>query len=608
MPLFPDFSAPSPSVWGNQPVKKKSFFKRMIHFFTLFFCFIGFLFSLAVGIRFYSLTHSSPAVFEPGTVLRLNLENELFETRPTDFIGSLTFGNPPTIADVILGLHRAANDPNVSGLVAYMTKTSLSLTQIQEIRSAVKAFKKAGKRTVFYAPTIGELGGGLGLYYLASAFDEIRIQPGGEVGLAGMAIETPYFKKALLNWGIKPSFNARYEYKAGADSLNAEKMSEPEKENLTNILNSFLDTMAIDIAQDRPALNKAEIRQILENGPYFADQALKMKLIDKVEYADVLETELKERQAEIVDVFDYSMATAPVIKHKEAVIAYIPAVGIIQFGESLFGGDSYRSILGFSSFSSSLREAADDEQVKAIVIRLDSPGGGYTPSDAMRREIEYVKTVSQKPIICSMGSTAASGGYFVSLGCDKVFADPATLTGSIGVFGGKLVFKDLLKKLDITVSSLKMGKNAGLFSMAQDFSEEQKKFFNDSLDRVYRDFTQKVARRRGFSEKQIDVLARGRVFTGAQAKANGLIDETGGIADSFAEAAKAANLTTPARVVEFPVNPTRLEMLISLLNSDAAVYLKKSILQYGIFPRIKLWFDKLSQGDLRLFYDGLKAF
>ena len=608
MPLFPDFSAPSPSVWGNQPVKKKSFFKRMIHFFTLFFCFIGFLFSLAVGIRFYSLTHSSPAVFEPGTVLRLNLENELFETRPTDFIGSLTFGNPPTIADVILGLHRAANDPNVSGLVAYMTKTSLSLTQIQEIRSAVKAFKKAGKRTVFYAPTIGELGGGLGLYYLASAFDEIRIQPGGEVGLAGMAIETPYFKKALLNWGIKPSFNARYEYKTGADSLSAEKMSEPEKENLTNIMNSFLDTMANDIASDRPAFKKADIRQILQNGPYFADQALKMKLIDKVEYADVLEKEFKDENSKIIDVLDYSFATKPVIKNKEAVIAYIPAVGIIQFGESLFGGDAYRSILGFSSFSSTLREAADDEQVKAIVIRLDSPGGGYTSSDAMRREIEYVKTVSEKPIFCSMGSTAASGGYFVSLGCDKVFADPSTLTGSIGVFGGKLVFKDLLKKLDITVSSLKIGKNAGLFSMVQDFSEEQQKFFNDSLDRVYRDFTKKVAQKRNFTEKQIDKLARGRVFTGTQAKAKGLIDETGGLSETFSAAAEAAGLKTPYHVLEFPVSPTRLEMLISLLNSDAAVYLKKNLTQVSIFQRISLWLEKISQGDFRLFYNGLNAF
>ena len=607
MPLFPEF--PAVSGAEKRPVAKKSFLKRIGRFFIFFFCFVGIIFSSAIGFRVYSLMRGAvPHVFRPGTVLRLNLENELFESRPTDFIGSLTFGNPATAADVILGLNRAAADPNISGLVAYMTKISLSLTQIQEIRSAVQAFKKSGKKTVFYAPTIGELGGGLGMYYLAAAFDEIHIQPGGEVGLAGIAVETPYFKKALLKLGIKPSFNARYEYKTGADSLNADQMSAPEKENLTQIFNNFLDVMAADIAKDRPALQNADVKQILKNGPYFADQALEMKLVDKVEYADVLEEELKKQKAEIVDVLDYTAATRQVVNHKTPVIAYIPAVGIIQFGESLFAGDAYRSILGFSSFSSALREAADDESVKAIVIRLDSPGGGYTSSDAMRREIEHVKTVSQKPVICSMGSTAASGGYFVSLACDKVFADPATLTGSIGVFGGKLVFKDLLEKLNITVSSLKMGKNAGLFSMTQDFTAEQQKFFNASLDRVYQDFTNKVAARRGFSAKQIDALARGRVFTGDQAQRNGLIDATGGLSDALTDAAETAGLPASAPTVEFPVNPTRIEMLISLLNSDAAVYLKKNAARNGIVPNIKLWLERLVQGDFRLFYNGLNAF
>ncbi len=607
MPLFPEF----PPVSGNvkTSVFQKNIFKRIGRFFLFFFCFIGLLFSLAVGFRFYSLLRESSSFSVPaGTVLRFSLEDDLFESRPDDFIGSLTFGNPPTLADVVLGLNKAAADPNISGLVAYMTKMSLSLTQIQEIRSAVKAFKKAGKKTVFYAPTIGELGGGLGMYYLATAFDEIRIQPGGEVGLAGIAVEMPYFKKALLKLGIKPSFNARYEYKTGADTLSAEKMSAPEKENLTQIFNSFLNVMAADIASDRPMLDKTKVRQILQDGPYFADQALKMKLVDKVEYADVLETQLKDQHKNIIDMLDYVSAVNRISDHETPGIAYIPAVGIIQFGDSLFGGDAYRSILGFSSFGGVLREAADNESVKAIVIRLDSPGGGYTSSDAMRREIEYVKNVSKKPIICSMGSTAASGGYFVSLACDKVFASASTLTGSIGVFGGKLVLKDMLKKLNITVDTLKMGKNAGLFSTTQDFSAEQQQFFNASLDRVYQDFTTKVASRRGFSPRQIDAVARGRVFTGEQAKNNGIIDEVGGLSEALKAAAETAGLPESAPVIEFPVNPTRIEMLISLLNSDTAVYLKKSIAQKGIVPQIKLWLQRLSSGDFRLFYNGFGAF
>ncbi|MBR1778337.1 MAG: signal peptide peptidase SppA [Alphaproteobacteria bacterium] len=550
-------------------------------------------------------------MFEPGTVLRMNLNRALAETRPTDLIASITLGNQPTVTDVVMGLHSAANDPNITTLVAYMTNTDIPLTQVQEIREAVRAFRKAGKKTIFYAPTFGELGGGMALYYLAAAFEEIRMQPSGELGLSGISVETPYFKKALQKLGIKPSFQARYEYKTGADSFNAEKMSAPERRNLTQILHSFLDVIAEDIGADR-GIDPAAMKDILKNGPYFADQALEMNLIDKIEYADALEKELKEasknKELNLVDLFEYAAATEPEVKAKTPLIAYVPAVGIIQFGESIFAGDAYRSILGSSSFSGMLREAADNDDVKAIVIRLDSPGGGYTPSDAIRREIEHVRKHTQKPIICSMGATAASGGYFISLGCDKVLADPATLTGSIGVFGGKLVFKDLLEKLDITVSSIKMGKNAGMFSMTQDFTTEQNLFFNDALNRIYQDFTAKVAARRGFSTGKTNSVARGRVFTGAQAVENGLIDQIGGVYASFNAAAEMAEVPKPFLVVEFPTRPSRLEMLVSLLNSDIAVSLRKSILNYGLLPSVKSWLGRLAEGDFRLFYNGIEAF
>ena len=608
MSLFPETSS-NPNSGSRFSCSPKDLFKRLKRFFSSFFFLIGVVFSLIFVFKVYSLSgRNASADFKPGTVLRMNLNNDLAETRPTDLIGSLTFGDQPTVIDTVMGLHNAANDPNITALVAYMTTTDLSLTHVQELREAVRAFRQAGKKTVFYAPTFGELGGGMALYYLASAFEEIRMQPSGEVGLAGFSLETPYVKKALLKLGIKPSFQSRYEYKTGADSLNGEKMSAPERRNLTQILNGLLDVMAEDIGADR-GIDPKKMKDILKNGPYFADQALEMKLVDKIEYADVLETELKEeskgKKADLVDLFEYTAATEPEVKAKTPVIAYIPAVGIIQFGESVFAGDAYRSILGFSSFSDSLREAAGNEDVKAIVIRLDSPGGGYSPSDAIRREIEYVREHSKKPVICSMGATAASGGYFVSLGCDKVLADPTSLTGSIGVFGGKLVFKDLLDKLGINVSSIKIGKNAGIFSMAQDFTTEQNLFFNKALNRIYTDFTAKVAARRGFTARKINSVARGRVFTGAQAVENGLIDQTGGIYSSFEIAAKTAGLSDPFLIVEYPTRPTRLEMLISLLNSDMAVSLRKSVLNIGFLPSVKSWFTRLIDGDFRLFFNGI---
>ena len=578
-------------------------FKKIKRCATFFFCFIGIVFCFATAVVFWRFARPSAIDITDGTYIRLNIDGDVYETRPNDIIGSLTFGNPPTLNDLVSGLYRGAADPRIKGVIGYMTRMPLTLTQIQEFRAAIKAFKRAGKKTVFYAPTIGELGGGLGMYYLASAFDEIRVQPGGEVGVAGIAAETPYFKAALKKIGVLPSFGARYEYKTGADSLSAEKMSAAERENLTAIFNSFLKTMAADIKTDRPQI-KDDGRKILTSGPYFAEQALKMKLIDKIEYADVLERELKEQNAEIVDLIDYADATLPAVTAKTPVVAIIPASGVIQFGESVFGGDSYRSVFGAATFGGALRDAAEDEAVKAIVVRLDSPGGGYTSSDAIRREIEHVKTVSQKPVVCSMASTAASGGYFVSLACDKVFADASTLTGSVGVFGGKMVFGDLLKKLNITVDSIEIGKNAGLFSATKDFTPEQRKFFDASLDRVYADFTAKVAERRGFDAKKINQVARGRVFTGAQAKENGMIDEIGGLADAVRDAAKAAGHPESTPAVEFPFTPSRLEMLIGLLNSNTAVAMRRVVAGQNIVPSMKAWLTRMTKGDFRLYFNG----
>ena len=610
MPLFPETSADTESS-RPFPKDEKKFLSRLKHFLFSFFCLIGMMVTLTGLIHFCALTKRTPAVFKPGTILRMNLSSGLYESGPTDLIGSITFGYTPTVADVVLGLRRAAKDPNIDTLVVYMTNTDIGISHVQEIRDAVKIFRKAGKKTIFYSPTFGELGGGMALYYLAAAFEEIRMQPTGELGLAGISVETPYFKKALMKWGIKPSFEARYEYKSGADSLNAEEMSAAERTNLIQILDDMLTVMAGQIGEDRN-IDPGRMKDILKNGPYFAEQALEKGLIDKTEYPDVLETELKKKsesgELELVDIFDYLSDTESEIKNGTPRIAYVPAVGIIQFGESVFGGDSYRSILGTSSFSSLLREAADDKDVKAIVIRIDSPGGGYAPSDAIRREMEYIKTAAKKPVVCSMGATAASGGYFISLGCDKVLAEPATLTGSIGVFGGKLVFKDLLEKLDITISSLKMGKNAGIFSMTSDFSDEQKQFFNQALDRVYSDFTAKVAARRGFSPLKTNAVARGRVFTGSQAAENGLIDKTGGLSAAFDTAAETAQLTEPFDIVEYPVRPSRLELLLNLLNSDMALTLRQSVLNKGVLPSVKAWMSRLIEGDFRLFYNGLISF
>ncbi|HBO59957.1 MAG TPA: signal peptide peptidase SppA [Alphaproteobacteria bacterium] len=572
---------------------KKSVLSRIAAALNYFFCIIGVFVCL---IAAFALWHKeAPLSFKENTALRLSFDTDLYEDRPSDLAGALTFGNPPTVADVVLGLNRAAKDPKITALVGYLPSLDLSLAQIQEIRDAIIAFGETGKRTVVFAPSFGEMGGGLGAYYLASAFKEIHMQPTGEVGVAGVSVESPYFRKALEKIGVHPSFGARYEYKTGADSLTAEKMSAAERENLKELIDGFLTQAAADIGKAR-AIPAERMKKILTDGPYFADTTLNMRLVDKTGYIDALEDEVREQYADMADFFDYAYATEPRPSAKDDVFALIPAIGTIQTGDSVFGGGAYASVLGTATFSGNLRDAADDETVKAIIVRLDSPGGGYIPSDTMWRELNYVKSVKNKPVVCSIASMAASGGYFISLGCDAVFAEPSAITGSIGVFGGKMVFKNLLAKLDIAVSSVNVGKNAGLISPAADFTPEQRKFFEQSLDRVYADFTAKVAERRGFDAKKLDKIARGRVFTGAQAVENGLIDGIGGLTQALEKAAELSGVKVPLPLIEYPIQPTRFEMLSDFLMSGK---LKTT----GIVPKFK----SLLKRDFRVFFDGFSV-
>lgn len=569
---------------------KKSVFSRIAAVLNYFFCIIGIFVCLAAA--FVLIHRETPQPFKANTALRLSFDTDLYEDRPSDLAGALTFGNPPTVADVVLGLNRAAQDPKITALIGYLPTVDLSLAQIQEIRDAVIAFGATGKATVVFAPSFGELGGGLGAYYLATAFKEIRMQPTGEVGVAGISVESPYFRKALEKIGIHPSFGARYEYKTGADSLTGETMSAAERENMKSLIDGFLTQAAADIGKAR-IIPADKMKKILTDGPYFADEALKLRLIDKADYVDGLEDEIREKYDETVDFFDYAYATEPHPSAKDDVFALIPAVGAIQTGDSVFGGGAYASVLGTSTFSDNLRNAADDDTVKAIIVRLDSPGGGYIPSDTLWRELNYVKSVKNKPVVCSIASMAASGGYFMTLGCDAVFAEPSAITGSVGVFGGKLVFKDLLQKLNIGVSNINVGKNAGLSSAANDFTPEQRKFFEQSLDRVYKDFTAKVAERRNFDAKKIDAVARGRVFTGMQAVENGLIDGIGGLTQALEKAAELSGLKHPLPLVEYPIQPTRFEMLSDFLMSGK---LKTA----GVVPAFKAW----AKRDFRVFFNG----
>lgn len=521
-----------------------------------FYCYLLGAATLLLGIAIGATSGNSLKIV-PKTALTIDFSTPIFEGRPTDFLSMLSFEDNPTFNDVLQALDNAAKDPNIIALYARTDETNLSLAQIQELRGAIKKFRQSGKKAYAFASSFGQMSGGLRPYYLASAFDEIWLQPTGEAALTGMAADVSFYKEALDKLGIEAEFSARYEYKTGASSFTEKTMSAPDRENTASLLENLFDQVNADIAADRN-VDAETMRRTLSAGPYFAQDALNAKLVDKAAYIDVLQDALEEQSDDAVDIADY-IAAQPATSPDR--VALVTLSGILTQSDDRFGGDAETSLIGARQAADLLRDTAEDDAVKGIVLRLDSPGGAYTPSDALRREIIKIREKYGKPIVCSMGSTAASGGYFLSLACDKVYAQPATITGSIGVYGGKFNAGKLMKKLGVNTETVAIGENADFFALHRAMTPSQRKFFEASLDRVYTDFTQKTAQRRNLTKEQIDKAARGRVFTGAQALDSGLIDAIGGADDARGEALRLAGVDADLPLVEYPAAATRWEML-----------------------------------------------
>lgn len=527
-----------------------------------FYCYLLGGATLLLGLIVWVTSETTPAL-SPKTVLTIDFSTPVFEGRPADFLSSLSFEDNPTFNDVLQALDKAAQDPDVIALYARTDDTNLSFAQIQELRGAIKKFRQSGKKAYAYASSFGQMSGGLRPYYLASAFDEIWLQPSGDAGLTGMAIDASFYKDALEKLGIEAEFSARYEYKTGAASFTENRMSAPDRENTQNLMENLFEQISADIAADRN-IDAQTMRQILLTGPYFAQDALNAKLVDRVEYADVLQDALEEQSEDAVNIADYIAVRA---EKPQDRVAQITLSGVLTQSDDRFGGDASTSLIGVSQTIDLLHETADDDAVKGIVLRLDSPGGAYTPSDALWHEIIKIREKYGKPVVCSMGATAASGGYFLSLACDKVYAMPATITGSVGVFGGKFNAGKLLKKLGVNTETVAIGENADFFALHRGMTPSQRKFFEASLDRVYEDFTQKTAQRRNLTKEQIDKAARGRVFTGAQALDAGLIDAIGTSDDARKEVLRLANIDADLPLVEYPAQQSRWELLGEFLSS-----------------------------------------
>jgi len=504
----------------------------------------------------------------PGkTILEVNLEVPLMEDIPDDPLARTMLSGAGVVRDVTEALERAAGDRRVVGLVARLGGTPLGFAQAQEVRQAVRDFRARKKFAVAWAETFGEFSSARNSYYLATAFDEIWLQPSGDVGLTGILMETPFVRGTLDKLGIKPRLDHRHEYKDAMNLFTERKLTAPHRQALEKVMESWFSQTARGVSEGR-RMSQEQVRTLIDRGPFLGREALEARLVDGLAYRDEVYEKAKKRAGQGAEVLPlgayFGRAGRP---HQSGrTIALIYGVGSVHRGKSgvdpLEGGPS----MGSDTVAAAFRAAVEDRDVKAILFRIDSPGGSYVASDAIWRETLRARKAG-KPVIASMGDVAGSGGYFVAMAADKIVAQPGTITGSIGVLGGKLHTAGFWDKLGITWDEVHMGRNARMWSGAWDYSPEEWARGQALLDRIYTDFTSKVAEGRRLPKERVLEVARGRIWTGEDAKTLGLVDELGGFPTALRLAKQAARIpeTEEVNLRLFPPKRGTLEAWIDRL-------------------------------------------
>jgi protease IV len=488
-------------------------------------------------------------------ILELDLTDGIAEGPVADPLSAFMSRRKLRLADVLAGLRRARQDDRVRALVVKVGGRRIGLARVQELREAIGTFRESGKLTVAWSESFGEFTGGSVPYYLATAFDRIYLQPSGTLGLTGVAVEQIFLHDALAKLGVSFQSAKRHEYKSAADNLTERGFTEPNREANERLAVSIAEQITNAIAARRGKTGE-QARALLDRGPFLAEDALAEGLVDALGYRDEVYAEVrKEAGADAIlqYVGRYQRAHAltqrarKLPNPRERFVAVIYASGPIRqgrSGRSPLGGSS----IGSDTVSAALRSATSDERVRAVLLRVNSPGGSAVASDTIWREVVRTRAAG-KPVIVSMGDVAASGGYYIACAADAIVADPATITGSIGVFGGKLNVLGLYRKLGLNVETVSRGRHAGMWSPYRDFDEEEVARYQQSLEQFYDVFLARVAEGRKMSPGLVDSVGQGRVWSGLAAHERGLVDRFGGLNEAMELARARAHIDEDADIV-----------------------------------------------------------
>ena len=518
--------------------------------FILSFVAMAVLISISGVALVYFLGSGGPTI-ETNSVLWLRVPDSLGEQEADDVFGLIN--QRDTVMSLVSTLRKAKVDERISTVVLIPSIAEGLWGKVQEIRDAVTDFKASGKPIVAYL----EYGTGQA-YYLASACDEVFMTPTSPLNLIGVSSYAVFLREALDKVGFQADMLSAGDYKT-AVNLYTETTFTPEHREMAQSLNRDLyDQLVAGIAEGRE-LTLARVRVLIDDGPYKAADTVRVGLVDALVYEDQLIDGLPLGSGpSIVDYADYRQVTLP--REDGSRVALVYAEGVINFG--INGNDLQgNQTVGSETITSAIRAAREDDAIEAIVLRVDSPGGVAVAADVMWREIDLAST--EKPLIVSMSDLAASGGYYIAAPADVIVAHPGTLTGSIGVYGGKYVAGETLEKLGVNVEVVTDGTHADLFSPTTQFSDSARQAVQAQIDDTYERFLQVVADGRGLSRDEVHQMAQGRVWTGRQAYDNGLVDELGGLHRAVEVAKTEAGIAaeSPITLVTYPQPRSFFEVL-----------------------------------------------
>ncbi len=504
------------------------------------------LLAIVIAVIAFALVFESmgrPSV-PNNSVLVLKVSGDLPDYAPEDPTARLLgIQQPQSFSSLLTQIRKAKVDNRIGGILLDINFPGIGWGKADELRDAIKDFRASGKPVYAYMQI-----GTNKEYYIATSAEKIFLPPAGDLYVNGFAANVSFYRGSLDKLGIEPQFLKIGKYKNAPDQYTEKTMTEPHREVINAILDEYFGRMTQAIADERKK-SVEDVKALIDNAPYHADEALQIGLIDGAMYRDQVNDELKTRlgyktedKLRTVQANEYREIPSDSLglnKGEKVAIVYASgAINVGSSGNSPFGGET----VGSDTIVKAVNDAANDPSIKAIVLRVDSPGGSALASDLMWHAIENAKA-KKKPVVVSMSDVAASGGYYISCNADKIVAMPSTVTGSIGVFMGKPVMKGFYDWLGISSEYVMRGKNAGIFRDNEKWSGSELERMQKQVEKIYfTDFVPKVAKGRGKTDEEVNTIAQGRVWTGTQAKQNGLIDEFGGLEKAIEIAKQLANL------------------------------------------------------------------